>query len=59
MGIFKDPDIPQDVPMLSDLVNAPEDKAVVGFVGALGVLGRGLALPPGVNSEHVQTLRAA
>jgi tripartite-type tricarboxylate transporter receptor subunit TctC len=59
MGIFKDPDIPQDVPMLSDLVSAPEDKAVVGFVGALGVLGRGLALPPGVNAEHVQTLRAA
>ncbi len=59
MGIFKDPDIPQDVPMLSDLVSTPEDKAVVGFVGALGVLGRGLALPPGVKSEHVQTLRAA
>lgn len=59
MGIFKDPDIPDDVPMMSELVTSPEDKAVVGFVGALGVLGRGLALPPGVPDDIAKTLRAA
>jgi tripartite-type tricarboxylate transporter receptor subunit TctC len=59
MGIFKDPDIPQDVPMLSDLVKSPEDRKVVEFIASLGVLGRGLALPPGVPADIVKTLRTA
>lgn len=59
MGIFKDPDIPADVPMLLDLVKSPDDKKVVEFIASLGVLGRGLALPPGVPADVVKTLRAA
>ena len=59
MGIFKDPDIPQDVPMLSELVTDAADKAAVAFVGSLGILGRGLALPPGVPDDIVKTLRAS
>ena len=59
MGIFKDPDIPQDVPMLSELVTDPADKAAVAFVGSLGILGRGLVVPPGVPDDVVKTLRAA
>tara|TARA_R110000868_G_scaffold150271_3_gene373347 strand:- start:11 stop:1039 length:1029 start_codon:yes stop_codon:yes gene_type:complete len=59
MGIFRDPDIPQDVPMLSELVSSPEDKAAVAFVGSLGILGRGVVVPPGVPADVVKTLRAA
>ena len=59
LGVFKDPDIPQDVPTMSELVSSKEDKAVVGFIASLGVLGRGLALPPGVPDDIVKTLRAS
>ena len=48
VGIFRDPDLPADVPMLGDLVSDPMDKAVVRFIAVAGLLGRGLALPPGV-----------
>lgn len=57
IGIWRDPDVPKSVPMLSDLVTNPEDKAVVAFVASLGALGRGLAMPPGVSSDSVATLR--
>ena len=59
VGIFRDPDLPADVPMLSDLVSDPMDKAVVRFIAVAGLLGRGLALPPGVPESAVATLRAA
>ena len=59
VGIFRDPDLPADVPMLGDLVSDPMDKAVVRFIAVAGLLGRGLALPPGVPESAVATLRAA
>jgi tripartite-type tricarboxylate transporter receptor subunit TctC len=59
VGIFRDPDLPADVPMLGDLVSDPMDKAVVRFIAVAGLLGRGLALPPGVPKSAVATLRAA
>jgi tripartite-type tricarboxylate transporter receptor subunit TctC len=59
IGTFKDPDLSDNVPMLGDLVKNPEDKKVVAFVASLGVLGRGLAYPPGVSAELVSTLRKA
>lgn len=59
LGVFKDPDIPDTVPMMSDLVTKDEDKKVVNFVASLGLLGRGLALPPGVPEDVVATLRKA
>lgn len=59
VGIFRDPDLPPDVPMLSDLVSNPMDKAAVKFIAVAGLLGRGLALPPGAPEKAVATLRAA
>lgn len=59
MGVFRDPDLPKSVPMLSDLVTDPMDKKAVDFIKVLGLLGRGLALPPGVKDADVATLRAA
>jgi len=35
------------------------DKKAVNFIKVLGLLGRGLALPPGVKEDAVATLRTA
>jgi tripartite-type tricarboxylate transporter receptor subunit TctC len=35
------------------------DKKAVSFLSVAGLLGRGLALPPGVDKDTVATLRAA
>jgi tripartite-type tricarboxylate transporter receptor subunit TctC len=59
IGFWRDPDVSDDVPMLSDLVTSKEDKAVVAFIASLGALGRGLALPPDTPADLVKTLRAA
>lgn len=59
IGIFRDPALPKTIPMMSDLVKKPEDKKVVAFIASLGVLGRGLAYPPGISKEMVSTLRTA
>jgi tripartite-type tricarboxylate transporter receptor subunit TctC len=59
IGVFRDPDLPKDVPMLSDLVSKDLDKKAVDFIKVLGLLGRGLALPPGVSKDAVTTLRAS
>lgn len=56
-GVFKDPDLP-NVPMLRDLV-AKKYKPIVSFMATLGIIGRGLALPPGVPKNIVEPLRAA
>ena len=57
VGVWKDPDV-GDVPMLEDIV--PEKyKAGAKFLGTLGPLGRGLALPPGVPQMVIEPLRAA
>ena len=57
VGHFNDPDLP-DVPMLGDLVSA-EHKPIVTFVGLLGLIGRGLAVPEGTPADRVKILRAA
>ena len=59
IGIFRDPDLPKSVPMVSELVTDEMDKKAVGFLSVAGLLGRGLALPPGVDKETVAILRAA
>lgn len=59
MGIFRDPDLPQDIPMLGNLVKDAADKKVVRFISVMGLLGRGLALPPKTSKESVGILRAA
>jgi tripartite-type tricarboxylate transporter receptor subunit TctC len=57
VGVWKDPDL-KDVPMLEDIVPA-EYKAGAKFLGTLGPLGRGLALPPGVPNMVIEPLRTA
>lgn len=57
VGHFNDPDLPT-VPMLGDLVEA-KYKPIVSFIATHGIVGRGLALPPGVPKKLVKPLRAA
>ncbi|MEQ9361454.1 MAG: tripartite tricarboxylate transporter substrate-binding protein, partial [Rhodospirillales bacterium] len=57
VGLSPDPELP-DVPMLKDLVD-PADKPIVNFIGALGLIGRGLAAPPGTPEGAVKVMRAA
>ena len=57
VGVWQDPDLP-GVPMLEDVVSE-EYKAGAKFLGTLGPLGRGLALPPGVPEMVVEPLRTA
>jgi tripartite-type tricarboxylate transporter receptor subunit TctC len=57
IGIWKDPDLP-DVPMLSDLV-AAEYKPIVAFIATHGIVGRGLAMPPGVSRDKIAILKSA
>ncbi len=57
VGHFIDPDLP-DVPMLKNLVSA-EHKPMVAFVGLLGLIGRGLAVPEGTSMDKVNILRTA
>jgi hypothetical protein len=59
LGVYRDPDVPKGVPLLSNLVTDPQDKAVVDFIGVAGLLGRGLVLPPKSSSSLVAMLRAA
>lgn len=58
VGSEKDPDLP-NVPMLSDMISDPRDRAVVAFIATSGALGRGLAVPPHVPKHVVATLRQA
>ena len=59
VGIFRDPDLPADVPMLGDLVKDKMDKAVVNFIAVAGILGRGLALHPDASDDAVKELQMA
>ena len=56
-GVYVDPDLPK-VPMMRDLV-AEKHKPIVAFMATLGIIGRGLALPPGTPKKLVAPLRAA
>ena len=57
VGLVPDPDVPQ-VPMMSSLVKE-EDRPIVSFLATLGVIGRGLALPPNASAANTEVLRAA
>ncbi len=57
-GVWPDPDLPKSVPMLRDVV-ADKYKPIVEFMATLGIIGRGLALPPGAPKKLVAPLRKA
>ncbi len=59
VGVYRDPDVPKNVPLLAELAKDPLDKAAVRFIGVAGLLGRGLVLPPKAPRHAVKTLRAA
>jgi hypothetical protein len=56
-GHFRDPDL-KDVPMLRDVVDK-KYAPIVKFMATLGIIGRGLALPPGAPKDALVTLRTA
>jgi tripartite-type tricarboxylate transporter receptor subunit TctC len=58
VGLAPDPDVPATVPMMSDLV-AKTDRSIVDLFGMIGLIGRSLALPPGVPSAYLNVYRAA
>ncbi len=57
VGLKPDPDVPT-LPMLSSLV-AKSDLPTADLFGVIGMIGRGLALPPGAPDAYLQTLRVA
>jgi tripartite-type tricarboxylate transporter receptor subunit TctC len=58
VGLKKEKDLP-DVPLLRDLAQGGDDKAVLEFVSKAVAVGRPIAVGPGVPKERVKALRAA
>ena len=56
-GVWKDPDL-KDVPMLKEVVDE-KYRPIVSFMATLGIIGRGLSLPPGAPKDIVPSLRLA
>ena len=59
LGVFRDPDLPSSVPLLTDLVTNSQDKAAVDFISVAGLLGRGLVVPPKTSQATISMLRTA
>ena len=57
LGHFKDPELP-DVPMMKEVADA-KYRPVLDFIGALGLIGRGIAAPPGTPEGAVSVMRTA
>lgn len=57
LGVASDPDAPP-APMLADLV-ARDDVPLVNLFATIGVIGRGLALPPAASDESLEIFRGA
>lgn len=57
LGHFKDPELP-NVPMMKDVVD-PKYKPVLNFIGALGLIGRGVAAPPGTPKGAIKVMQTA
>lgn len=58
VGTRKESDLP-NVPLLSDLGQTDEGKAVLAFISSPGAVGRALFAPPDVPAERIAALRAA
>jgi tripartite-type tricarboxylate transporter receptor subunit TctC len=59
LGPRKLPEIGDEVPLLRDLVNDPEKKAIIDFVGLSLAMGRSVYAPPGTPPDRVAALRKA
>jgi tripartite-type tricarboxylate transporter receptor subunit TctC len=58
IGLTKAPDL-QDVPLLMDLANNDEDRAVLRLLSAPSAIGRPIYTTPGVPADRVNALREA
>lgn len=58
IGYTREPDL-QDLPLLTELAANDDDRAAAAMLSTQAVIGRGLALPPGVPKELVGPLREA
>ena len=59
LGPRKLPEIGDEVPLLRDLVQPGEQRAIVDFIGAQLAMGRGVYAPPGIPKDRLEALRAA
>jgi hypothetical protein len=58
IGYHKEPDLP-DLPLLTELATNDDDRAAAAMLSTQSVIGRGLAMPPGVPNHLTQALRTA
>jgi tripartite-type tricarboxylate transporter receptor subunit TctC len=55
-GPTREPDMP-NVPLGSEVVKTPEQKAIARFMATNSIIGRGFMFPPGVDDDKVQAFR--
>jgi tripartite-type tricarboxylate transporter receptor subunit TctC len=59
IGLAKDKDLPDSVPLLIDLAADAQIRKMLELVSSAGAVGRSLVAPPGVPADRVAALRAA
>ena len=57
LGHFKDPELP-NVPMMKEVADK-KYHAVLRFIGSLGLIGRGVAAPPGTPKAAIKVMQVA
>jgi tripartite-type tricarboxylate transporter receptor subunit TctC len=58
VGFSKEKDL-QGLPLLTDLVQEGDDKAIAAMLSTASVIGRGLVFPPGVPNSLIEPIRGA
>jgi len=58
IGFTKEPDLPH-VPLLTELATNDDDRAASAMLSTASIIGRGLAVPPGIPSNLIEPLRTA
>ena len=58
VGFTREKDLP-DLPLLHELATNDDDRAAASMLSTASIIGRGLALPPGVPAYLVEPLRTA
>jgi tripartite-type tricarboxylate transporter receptor subunit TctC len=58
VGFYKEKDLP-NLPLLTELATNDDDRAAAAMLSTASIIGRGLAMPPGVPARLIETLRTA
>jgi tripartite-type tricarboxylate transporter receptor subunit TctC len=58
IGFTKEKDLP-DLPLLTELATNDDDRAASAMLSTASIIGRGLAMPPGVPANLVEPMRTA